>query len=134
MQIANRHMKMYSLLIIKELQIKTTMKYCHKKEDPFQGPRVGSFLMLRNDLCEEKHTDKARGFIGKGGLGREQQVKRTRENCSATKLAGSGFMVMGLVSRLSVANISDSEFFLVAHASFGIDGFQQGELWEVCRT
>ena len=134
MQIANRHMKMYSLLIIKELQIKTTTKHCHKTGDPFQGPRVGSFLMLGNDLCEEKRTDKARDFMGKGCLDRQQQVKRTQENCSATRLAVSGFTVVGLVSRLSLANLSDSEFFLVARASFSKDGFQQGEFWEVCRT
>lgn len=126
---------MYSLLIIKEFQIKTTMKYCHKTGDPFQGPEgVGSFLMLRNDLCEKKHTDKARDFTGKGCLGRQQQVKRTQENCSATRLAVSGFTVMGLVSRLPLANLSDSEFFLVARASFSKDGFQRGEFWEVCRT
>ena len=67
-------------------------------------------------------------------MGRQQQVKRTQENCSATRLAVSGFTVVGLVSRLSLANLSDSEFFLVARASFSKDGFQQGEFWEVCRT
>ena len=35
-----------------------------------------------------------------------------------------GFMVMGLVSRLSSANHSDSESFLVVHALFGQDGCQ----------
>ena len=34
-----------------------------------------------------------------------------------------GFMVMGLVSRLSLANHSDSGFFLVAHVSPNQDGF-----------
>ena len=44
--------------------------------------------------------------------------KGTQENCSATWLAVSGFMVMGLVSGLSLANHSDSESFLVVHALF----------------
>ena len=42
--------------------------------------------------------------IGKGCQGREQEGKGTQENCSATWLAVSGFMVMGLVSGLSLAN------------------------------
>ena len=37
----------------------------------------------------------------------------TQENCSATWLEVLGFMVMGLVSRLSLNNHSDSESFLV---------------------
>ena len=37
---------------------------------------------------------------------------------SATWLTVSGFMMMGLVSRLSLANHSDSESFLVVHALF----------------
>ena len=40
--------------------------------------------------------------------GGEQQGKGTQENSSVTWLAVSGFMVMGLVSRLSLANHSDS--------------------------
>ena len=45
-------------------------------------------------------------------------------------LAVSGFMVMGLVSGLSLANHSDSESFLVVHALFSQDGCQGG-FWEV---
>ena len=45
-------------------------------------------------------------------------------------LAVSGFMVMGLVSGLSLANHSDSEFFLVVHTLFSQDGCQRG-FWEV---
>ena len=45
----------------------------------------------------------------------------------------SGFMVMGLVSGLSVAKCSDSESFLVAHALFIQDGCQQEGFWEVVR-
>ena len=56
--------------------------------------------------------------------GGEQQGKGTQENCSATWLTVSGFMVMGLDSRLSLANHSDSESFLVVHALFSQDGCQ----------
>ena len=48
-------------------------------------------------------------------------------------LAVSGFMVMGLVSRLSLANYSDSESFLVLHALFSQDGCQKEGFWEVVR-
>ena len=40
-------------------------------------------------------------------------------------------MVTGFVSRLSLANHSDSEYFLVVHASFSQDGCQREEFWEV---
>ena len=46
-------------------------------------------------------------------------------------LAVSGFMVMGLVSGLSLANHSDSESFLVVHALFSQDGCQREGFWEV---
>ena len=47
-------------------------------------------------------------------------------------LTVSGFMVMGLVSGLSLANRSDSESLLVVHALFCQDGCQRG-FWEVVR-
>ena len=40
-------------------------------------------------------------------------------------------MVMGLVSRLSLANHSNSESFLVGHASLSQDGCQREGFWEV---
>ena len=45
----------------------------------------------------------------------------------------SGFMAMGLVSGLSLANHSDSESFLVVHALFSQDGCQREGFWEVVR-
>ena len=48
--------------------------------------------------------------------------KGTQENCSAAWLEVLGFMVMGLVSRLSLANHSNSESFLMVHASLSQDG------------
>ena len=68
---------------------------------------MGSCLTFRNELSEETHVDKARDFIGKGHPGGEQEGKGTQESCSAAWLAVSGFMVMGLVSRLSLANHSN---------------------------
>ena len=41
------------------------------------------------------------------------------------------FMVMGLVSGLSLPNHSDSESFLVVHALFSQDGCQREGFWEV---
>ena len=64
--------------------------------------------------------------------GGEQEGKGTQENCSVTWLAVSGFMVMGLVSGLFLANHSDPESFLVVHALFSQDGCQRG-FWEVVR-
>ena len=46
-------------------------------------------------------------------------------------LTASGFMVMELVSGLSLGNHSDSEFFLVAHALLSQDGCQREGFWEV---
>ena len=46
-------------------------------------------------------------------------------------LAILDFMVMGLVSRLSSANHSDSESFVVVHALISQDGCQQEGFWEV---
>ena len=54
--------------------------------------------------------------IGRGHLGREQKGKGNQENCSATWLA-----VSGLFSRLSLANHSDLESFLVALGSLSQD-------------
>ena len=49
-------------------------------------------------------------------------------------LTVSRFMVMGLVSGLSLANHSDSETFLLACASLSQDGVQCKGFWEVGRT
>ena len=82
---------------------------------------MGSYLTRGKELSEETRVDKARDFIGRGHPGNEQQGKGTQENCSAMWLMVSDFMLMGLVSGLSLANHSDSESFLVAHASLSQD-------------
>ena len=45
----------------------------------------------------------------------------------------SGFMVMGIISGLSLINQSDSESFLVVHTLFSQDECQQEGFWEVVR-
>ena len=85
------------------------------------------------------HANKARDFIGKGCLGRKQQSKGTRENCSAMWFTVSGFMVIGLVSSclwpVILACIwSDSGFFLVVIESLSQDGFYWEGFREVGRT
>ena len=112
------------------------------REGPLQGPESGLLSntlkwIVQGDTC----TDKAKGFIGKGCQGREQQGKGTQENCSTSWLAVSGFMEVGLVFRLSLANHLacahiwfHSRPSLVAHAYLSEDGFQHKGFWEVGRT
>ena len=60
------------------------------------------------------------------------QVKSSRVR-EPRRTALPHFMVIGLVSRLSLANHSDSESFLVVHALFSQDGCQREGFWEVVR-
>ena len=105
-----------------------------QEEGPFPGPQTGLLSNTQNELSEETHVrTKQEIFIGKGRRGQEQEGKGTQENSSATWLTVLGFMVMGLVSPLSVANQSDSESFLVVHALFIQDGCQRKGLPKVVR-
>ena len=58
-------------------------------------------------------------LLGKGTRVESSRVREPRS--TALWLAVSGFMVMELVSRLSLANHSDSESFMVVHALFSQD-------------
>ena len=82
---------------------------------PLSGPESG---LLSNTwkwmVWEHTHVDKR--LYCEGAPGREQQGKWTREHCSATWLTVLGFMVLGLVSGLSLARCFDLGSFLVAHA------------------
>ena len=77
---------------------------------------------------------KQKTLLGRGAREESSRVKGTQENCSATWLMVLGFMVMGLISRLSLANHCDSGSFLEVRASFSQDGFQRRGFWEVDRT
>ena len=96
---------------IDPLQLSQSWWNCCRKGDPFKGPKLGSCLTLRDELSEETHVlTKQEILLGKGPRGGEQEGKGTQENCSAAWLTVSGFMVMGLVSGLSLANHSNSVF------------------------
>ena len=108
------------------------LRYCFRKGRPLPGPETGLLSntwkwIVWGDTC----ADKARDFIRKGHLGREQEGEGTQGNSSTMWLAVSGFMVMGFISGLSLANHSDSESFLVVHALFSQDGCQREGFWEV---
>ena len=73
-------------------------------------------------------------FLGKGTLVESSRVREPRRTALPHGLPhGSGFMVMGLVSWLSLANHSDSKSFLVVHASLSQDRCQRDGFWEVVR-
>ena len=74
-------------------------------------------------MSEKTHADKARDFTGKGCLGGEQEATGTQED-SATWLAVLGFIIIGLVSGLSLGSDSGLRFFLVEHALLHQEGFQ----------
>ena len=60
-------------------------------------------------------------LLGKGTRVESSRVREPRRT-ALPLLAVLGFMVMGLVSRWSLANHSNSESFLVVHALLSQDG------------
>ena len=94
--------------------------FCCRKGDPFQGPKLGSCLTLGNELSEETHVlTKQEILLGKGARAESRRVREPRR--TALRLARSlGFYAD--VSRWSLANHSNSEFLLVAHASLSQGG------------
>ena len=75
-----------------------------QEEGPLPVPKSGLLSNIWKWIVwGDTHADRARDFIGKGRPGGDQQDRGTQENCSATWLTASGFMLMGLVSGLSLA-------------------------------
>ena len=71
-------------------------------------------------------------FLGKGTWAESTRVReprRTAVPCGlqsyVDKFLCCSFMLIGLISRLSLANHSDSESFLVVHALFSQDGCEK---------
>ena len=89
---------------------------------PLPGPKTGLLSntwkwIVRGDTCWQ-----SKRFYWERAPGWREVGKGTQENCSAAWLAVLSFMVMALVSEWSLANHSNSESFLVVHASLSQDG------------
>ena len=103
-----------------------------QKGGPLPGPETGLLSNTRKRIVQgDTCANRTRDFIGKGHLGGEQWGKGTQESSSTTWFAVLGFMVMGLVPGLSLADHSDSESFLVVQPLFIQDGCQREGFWEV---
>ena len=104
---------------------------CCRKWTHFQGPKVGSCLTLGNELPKEIHMlTKQETLLGRDARtenSRVREARRTALPCGSQ----SQVLLMGLVSRLFLANHSDSESFLVVLALFSQDGCQRLGFWEV---
>ena len=52
---------------------------CCRKRDPFQGPKLGSCLTLRNELSEDTHVlTKQEILLGKGTRVESSRVRKPR--------------------------------------------------------
>ena len=102
---------------------------------PLPGPESGlSSNTWKWIVWWDTRADKARAFIGKACLGGEQW-----ENHSITWPAVSGFMVMGLVSGLSLASHLAWPYLVTQGLSCWCTHLSQGGLmceafWEVGKT
>ena len=72
-------------------------------------------------------------LLGRGTRVEGSRVREPRGTALPHGLSVSGFMVMGLVYRLSLANHFGSESFLVVHTLFSQDGCQREGFWELVR-
>ena len=82
---------------------------------------MGSCLALRNKLSKGTRVLINKRLYWEGALGGEQEGKGAQASCSATRPAVFGFMVMGFVSGLSLADHSDTASFLVVYALLSQD-------------
>ena len=82
---------------------------------------MGSCLMLRNELSAETRVlTKQEILLERGAQVESSSVRGPRRTLPCGQV--SGFMVVGLVSGLSLANHSNSESFLVhTHCSAKMD-------------
>ena len=103
---------------------------CCKEGDPFQRPKLGFCLALGNELSEETHAlTKQEILLGKGTRLESSRVREPRRTALHVTCS-LRFLVLGLVSRLSLASNYDSESFLVVPTLFSHDGCHRG-FWEV---
>ena len=102
-----------------------------QERGPLPGPKTGLSSNTRKWIVQGDTCWQSKRFYWERAPGWRAVGKGTQENCSATWLEVLGFMVMGLVSGWSLGNHSNSESFLVAHASLSQDGCYREGFWEV---
>ena len=57
----------------------TKVTICHRKGDPFQGPKLSSCLTLRNELSKETHVlTKQEILLGNGAWAESRRVREHR--------------------------------------------------------
>ena len=101
-----------------------------RKVDPFQGPRVGSCLTLRNALSEEMQVlTKQETLLGRVAPAESSRAGEPRRTlCHVAR--SLGFYGDGIRFWAVSGQSSDSESFLVAHAGLGQHVCQREGLWE----
>ena len=91
---------------------------------------MGSCLTLEDEFSEETMLlTKQETVLARDAWAESRRVREPRRIVQPRS-----FMVVGLVSRLSLAHHSDSGSFLVVRALLSQDGFQRGGFWKVGRT
>lgn len=108
------------------------MPFGCRKRDPFQGLRMSSCLTLGNELSNETHMlTKQDTLWGRNPPPREQQDKRTQENCLRFYGDGVSFQVFSGQLSCSAHIWSGPGSFLAVHAPLSQDGFQRQGCWDV---
>ena len=101
-------------------QVRHCSYYRCRKGNPLQGPRGGSHVLTKQETWRERAPRRAAAGWGSPG------------DFSATWPAFSGFMVMGLVSRLSLAKHSDSGLVSCSLFSFLITSYYRWGSPDTC--
>ena len=100
--------------------------------EPLPGPGRELLSNTQNELSKETHMQiKQEILLGRGTWVESRKVRESRRTALPCELQSWVFMVMELVSGLSLASHSDSGSFLVAHVLLSQDGFQWGWFWKV---
>ena len=86
-------------------------------------------------MSEETHVlIKQEILLGRGTWAKSSWVRESRRTALPCVSQSWVFLTMkGFISRLSLANHSDSESFLVVYTLFSQDGCQRERFWEVVR-
>ena len=94
----------------------------YRKENSFQGPKLGCCLTLRNESSEETHVlTKQEILFGRGPRVESSRVRKPRRTVGL-RGSQSQFYGDGISFQLVFGHHSNSESFPVAHTSLSQDG------------